>query len=238
MPNTHVPAAGEAMPGAEGMQIVTGRFSRRAMLVGAVASIPAIAGAVGAPAEHPDSELIRLDAEMDALQARSDALGRELAQIENLAEEAAGPKPVNPNDWKGPTTPDDIKAMKTAWLDKARPLSVEEGRAACPPEVRAWLDACQDERDRVKAEWDDYGKRRAMHEKLLGIEEKEAEDQEQSEAVWQLGMRIFETPAHTFEGLAIKIRAGERLNLDDFNENEALASIAADIRRLAVGRAS
>jgi len=34
MPNTHVPAAGEAMPAAEGMRILTGRFSGRAILVG------------------------------------------------------------------------------------------------------------------------------------------------------------------------------------------------------------
>lgn len=48
MPNIHVPAAGEAMPGAEGMQIPTGRFSRRLMLMG-VASVPAIASATARP---------------------------------------------------------------------------------------------------------------------------------------------------------------------------------------------
>lgn len=50
MPNTHVPAAGEAMPAVEGMHIITGRFSRRAMLIGAIASISAAGAAVAAPA--------------------------------------------------------------------------------------------------------------------------------------------------------------------------------------------
>ena len=43
MPKLTVPAAGEAMPAAEGMPII-GRFSRR-VLLGAIASIPATAGA-------------------------------------------------------------------------------------------------------------------------------------------------------------------------------------------------
>ncbi|MER9257760.1 hypothetical protein [Mesorhizobium sp. M0619] len=49
MPNTHVPAAGEAMPA------VIGRFSRRAML-GTFASLPLIGGAVALapPARAPD----------------------------------------------------------------------------------------------------------------------------------------------------------------------------------------
>ena len=46
MPNTPVPAAGEAMPAAEESHII-GRFSRRALL-GAIASIPAIGGATAA----------------------------------------------------------------------------------------------------------------------------------------------------------------------------------------------
>ncbi|RWE12435.1 MAG: hypothetical protein EOS61_14930 [Mesorhizobium sp.] len=68
MPNTTVPAAGEAMPAAEGMQIVTGRFSRRTMLVGAISSLPAIAGSgsvlAAATAETPDERAVRLANEL------------------------------------------------------------------------------------------------------------------------------------------------------------------------------
>ncbi|MER9840130.1 hypothetical protein NKJ59_02570 [Mesorhizobium australicum] len=47
MPKLTFPAAGEAMPAVEEMHIITGRFSRRAMLIG-LASIPALAGATAA----------------------------------------------------------------------------------------------------------------------------------------------------------------------------------------------
>lgn len=49
MPKLTFPAAGEAMPAVEGMHIITGRFSRRAMLIGAIASISAAGAAVAAP---------------------------------------------------------------------------------------------------------------------------------------------------------------------------------------------
>lgn len=52
--------------------------------------------------------------------------------------------------------------------------------------------------------------------------------------LWEIGRRIFASPANTFEGLAVKLRAGDRLLLEDFaDENEAVVSIAADINRLA-----
>ncbi|MBZ9927775.1 hypothetical protein FJW04_22015 [Mesorhizobium sp. B2-7-3] len=47
MPKLTFPAAGEAMPAAEEMHIITGRFSRRLILAG-LASLPAIAGATAA----------------------------------------------------------------------------------------------------------------------------------------------------------------------------------------------
>ncbi|MER8672554.1 hypothetical protein [Mesorhizobium sp. M0037] len=54
MPNTHVPAAGEAMPATDVVPIV-GRFSRRTML-GTFALLPLIGGAVALalPARAPD----------------------------------------------------------------------------------------------------------------------------------------------------------------------------------------
>jgi hypothetical protein len=47
MPNTPVPAAGEAMPAVEERKII-GRFSRRALLGGAIAAVPAIGTATAA----------------------------------------------------------------------------------------------------------------------------------------------------------------------------------------------
>ncbi|MBZ9710471.1 hypothetical protein LB543_27615 [Mesorhizobium sp. ESP7-2] len=64
MPNTPVLAAGEALPGAEGM--ITGRFSRRAMLAG-LASLPAVGGATAASAAAPAIEPEMTDDELMAL---------------------------------------------------------------------------------------------------------------------------------------------------------------------------
>lgn len=223
---------------------MTSQAMTRRVALGALASLPAMAGAAAvlpasslAASEHPDAELFRLDAEMDALQARSDQIGRDLAQIEEMAEEAAGPRPINPSDWKCAPQPDDIREMKTAWLDKARHLSVEEGRALCPVRVREWLDAWQDERDRVQAAWDSYSKRRFAHAQRLGLSAKEEEDDACAADEWEIGQRILATPASTLAGIAVKLRTSDRLGLDDFPKNEALASIAADIRRMVEGGA-
>lgn len=72
MPNTHVPAPGGAMPDVEEMHIITGRFSRRAMLVG-LASLPAMAGATAAlaaptPATADEAEINRLIASYERAQ--------------------------------------------------------------------------------------------------------------------------------------------------------------------------
>jgi hypothetical protein len=76
MPNTHVPAAGEAMPAAEVMPTV-GRFSRRALL-GTIATIPAIGAATAAPlakapvsAPKPDSSIMEAFRQWDALYAKT-----------------------------------------------------------------------------------------------------------------------------------------------------------------------
>ncbi|CDX22160.1 hypothetical protein MPL3356_390177 [Mesorhizobium plurifarium] len=238
MPNNTVSAAGEAMPAAEGMQIVTGRFSRRAMLVGAIASLPAIAAATAAPAVstvvdiHPDAELFRLDAEMERLNAWADQLGRDLARIEDLVAEGAGPRPMPPSDWKWPEVPDDIREMRKAVVVK-RIMADDDTTIEYPVPVQEWDRAALADRDRVQAEWDAYRDRLQAQNQLHGLEAKEAEDTQCAEAEWETCQRIFETPAHTLDGMAIKIRAGGKLDL----EKDALASIADDIRRLAAGAA-
>ncbi|MEI9422219.1 hypothetical protein O7A70_13700 [Mesorhizobium sp. Cs1299R1N1] len=83
MPNTHVPAAGEAMPAVEGMQIITGRFSRRAMLIGAIASLPALGGAATAPMTRAVTMLA------DKPRRRSPRLARIEALLDTLPPEEA-----------------------------------------------------------------------------------------------------------------------------------------------------
>ncbi|WP_192253751.1 hypothetical protein [Mesorhizobium silamurunense] len=71
MPNTHVPAAGEAMPAAQ-PTIIVGRFSRRALL-GAIASVPAVGTAAAAlPSAGTDDHVMSLLRQWQGLNASID----------------------------------------------------------------------------------------------------------------------------------------------------------------------
>ncbi|RWD97940.1 hypothetical protein [Mesorhizobium sp.] len=57
--------------------------------------------------------------------------------------------------------------------------------------------------------------------------------------LWEIGESIFATPANTLDGMMVKIRASDRLELEKLDgENQAFASIAADIRRMTEGGAA
>lgn len=58
--------------------------------------------------------------------------------------------------------------------------------------------------------------------------------------VWDIGDRIFATPAYTLEGIVIKLRAADRKGEPSFNaeDGDAIPSIVADIRRLAAAGAT
>jgi hypothetical protein len=53
--------------------------------------------------------------------------------------------------------------------------------------------------------------------------------------LWVIGYRIFETPANTIEGMAVKLRVGETLDNHHCEENEAWTSIAGDVARRSRG---
>ncbi|WP_136616991.1 MULTISPECIES: hypothetical protein [Mesorhizobium] len=78
MPNTHVLAAGEAMPAAEVMPIL-GRFSRRAML-GALASVPAIGAATAAVAVTTPPKVFPNFGSIPAAAAQADPLADAFAE--------------------------------------------------------------------------------------------------------------------------------------------------------------
>ncbi|TPM11509.1 hypothetical protein FJ960_01835 [Mesorhizobium sp. B2-3-11] len=246
MPNTHVPAAGEAMPAAEGMHIITGRFSRRLILAG-LASLPAIAGATAAlavPATiNPDAELFVLELKLNALKDRIDTLAETQGQLSEQAEEAAGLKPVHPSKWEKPSMPDDLKEMQSTYFRSvnfgAIDFDIEKEVARCPELVRAWNRAYAEEQASVKATWDEYRARLDEHHRLLGYDAQEAEFDDLVSEHWNLGQCIFEVPARTVAGMAVKVRTAESLGLMECAENdEALKSIAADIARLAQGGAA
>jgi hypothetical protein len=135
MPNTSVPAAGEALLAAE--EIPIGRFSRRALL-GAIASVPAMAAATAAvasispaaAAEHPDAELFLLEQEMEKAFAEMNLAGKSASEIGEKCEELYPPRPPK---WERPSTPDHILDMiaNMTWRDQLD----EEKQPGC---VRAW----------------------------------------------------------------------------------------------------
>ncbi|OBQ94406.1 hypothetical protein [Mesorhizobium sp. AA23] len=220
MPNTHVPAAGEAMPAA----IITGRFSRRAMLVGAVASIPAIAGAVAAPAVHPDALLFRLDAEM----AEANAWKEAACKLEKETyDRCAELHPPHPGEWKDNSEmPDDVLAYIIA-----HPFNRPKDD---PPEVRAYFDAIKESKAAHNALRDAWLEEVQAINRRGGFCDAERAYEARLDEVWEIGKRIFDTPANILAGMMIKLRAGDRLE----DHDDAFASVADDIRRMVEGGAA
>jgi hypothetical protein len=53
--------------------------------------------------------------------------------------------------------------------------------------------------------------------------------------LWEIANRIFATQAHTIDGMKIKLRTVERLEIyDESNLGDAWASLGKDIRALSV----
>lgn len=232
MPNPHVPAAGEAMPAAK---LITGRFSRRAMLVGAVAAVPAIAGAVSAPAEmhgrlpaeHPDAELFRLDLEMAEAQARKEEALKVESETYSKCREL---HPPEMGGWQDLEMPADVLAYVTA-----QPFANPKND---PEEVRAYWQARKESRKAHQALQEARLEQVEAINRQGGLTAAELAYEARFEEAWEIGKRIFDTPANTLDGMMIKLRTADRLELPiGAEDNEALASIAADIKRL-VGGAS
>ncbi|RWO54166.1 hypothetical protein [Mesorhizobium sp.] len=233
MSNTTVRAAAEGMP----------EINRRRMLLGlAVASTAAatitVASAAGcAPVEHPDAELFRLEQEMEAAHARMKRIERTSSRADKKARKAVGPAPIQPHEWEKqePKMPGHLSEMRQTALKSVLFVNFLSTDWE-PAPVRAWRDAAEKERGRVRAAWDEY------HAKLkeLGYDANEDAFNACCSEHDEFAKRICSIPAHTFEGMAVKLRAHvrtggeiekEEMYLDDY----AFASIAADIRRLANG---
>ncbi|MBZ9659477.1 hypothetical protein LB523_10510 [Mesorhizobium sp. ESP-6-4] len=220
---------------------------RRAILASSAAATAALATAAAAsrlaPAEetndaewqgHPDAELFRLDKELDVAHARLKKIERSQARKSKKAEKDAGPRPLHPMDWKAPQMPEDLSEMNRAALDKATVADVKDGKWPRPAPVEAWQEKVDQQRVLVKAEWDAYRERHDEQLRFLGYDAGEKEFEAACAEEWERGMRIFAVPAYTIDGMMVKLRAGERLRLQDYaNANDAHASVAEDVRRLA-----
>lgn len=239
-PNITVRAAAEGLPEINRRLALMGGMSAAALAATSAAVRRASAATISAaPAEHPDAELFRLDRQMEEVHVQIDKIGRALRRIDSKLEKASPPRPLHPERWERPSMPDDLVDLERSALEHVTFADVRDGKDWTPAPVVAWEKAVDRERELVKAEWDQYCERRAEQRRLLNYDAKEAEHSEACDAQWEIGRRIFAIPADTLQGMEVKLRAGDRLCLEDFaDENEAFLSIAADIRRLAAGGVS
>ncbi|TIP25035.1 MAG: hypothetical protein E5X67_26395 [Mesorhizobium sp.] len=155
-----------------------------------------------APAEHPDAELFRLDQEMEEAHARMKRLERASSRADRKARKAVGPRPLHPTDWEAPPMPAHLKQQ---WDDALKQvLFVDVGAGNWEPApVRAWRDEVKKERTRVEAAWDEYSAKL----KELGYDAKEDVFNACVSDHDDFAKRICSIPAHTFEGMAVKLRA-------------------------------
>ncbi|RWN28885.1 hypothetical protein [Mesorhizobium sp.] len=236
MPNITVRAAAEGMPAINRRRLLNLTGAGLA-LAATAASVRNASATPAAPADHPDAELFRLEQEMEEAHARMKRLERASSRADRKARKAVGPEPLRPFEWEkqAPKMPEHLSEMhRTAMMSVLFGDLLKNDWQ--PEPVRAWFEAREKEKARVEAAWDEYSAKL----KGLGYDAREDEFNECVSEVDAFTKRICSTPAHTFEGMAVKLRAHVRsvgeiekafMHLDDY----AFASIAADIRRLAQG---
>ena len=184
-------------------------------------------------AVSPDAALLQLDKEMRAIHARMNRAYRRCSQIAAEVDKAVGIQPPHPMDWKTPAMPSDISEMHDKALQQVKFSEFTKYDEWQPSPVRAWYQRIEEKKGRTKAAWDKFLKQKKEQYRLHGYEAAEVAANTLNNNLWQIGRRIFATPASTFEGLMVKIQAGDRLGLDDFADiNEAFLSITKDIKRL------
>ncbi|MBZ9981349.1 hypothetical protein LB521_09275 [Mesorhizobium sp. BR-1-1-8] len=220
MPNTAVRAAAEGMPA----------LNRRRLLLGLAAASTAAAAITVAPgvhsaepAAHPDAALFLLDKEMDKATA---AMNRALKAARRIDKKCDKLFPPEPPIWEEPAMPEDVRTAFNAMTVQ----DLVDNRAAI---YVAWCKEVGEQRAAHKA-------LRAAHRAKVDEIQREfgadtAEDvfNESVSAQYDVGERILATPANTVEGLLVKLRVADDLDLHHAAENDALVSIAADIRRWA-----
>ncbi len=220
----------------------TQTLSRRNVLIGA--SIAAVAA--GAPAlatAHIDPDLhtlLVLERELIEANEHYDATVRNLELAREEADLATGPEPMHPKTWERhhkPKMPEDLKKMEGAAIASIPVGEVRhylaDGAYKMPEPVHAWHARVKAERERVETEWDEYSARRDKQRRIAGY------DEDLFGAAYQdcvdIAHCLFEVPANSLEGMAVKVRAAELLGWFDGVEpdEEFYDSIVDDIKRLA-----
>ncbi|RWK81604.1 MAG: hypothetical protein EOR45_31935 [Mesorhizobium sp.] len=219
MPNTTVRAAAEGMPD----------VNRRRLLLGlAAASTAAAALAVAPPAhsavlgEHPDAELFRLEQEMDKASA---AMNRALKACQRIDRKCDKLFPPNPPKWEEPDMPEDVRVAFQAMTVK------DMGTINRPAIYAAWSNEVKEQKAAHEALRVAHCAKVDEIQLKFGVGAAEDAFDASVSALYAVGRRILATPANTLGGLLVKLRVADNLDLQHAVENDALVSIAADIRR-------
>ncbi|RWK76261.1 hypothetical protein [Mesorhizobium sp.] len=237
MPNSFL-AAAEGMPDVNRRRLLNLTGAGLALAATAASVRNASATLVAQDAEHPDAELLALDKEMEEAHSRMETASESNSALSDKIEALLPPRPLHPTDWKSRPMPAHLKQLWDEALKNV--LFVDAAKGDWQPEpVSAWHDANDREKAQIQAAWEEWSALRDERYREHNYEAMEEAFNGLSGEEWEIGRRIFAISAHTLEGMAVKIRAGERLGLENLADpSEAYLSIAADIKRLAEGGAA
>jgi len=200
--------------------MTTCKTSRRAILAGA-ATLPALAlSALALPAmagQRSDRELAALERELMPAHARMMEASKVSSEASKRYEAMRPPEPANPEP---PAEYEEL--WKTLTVGQLGVLSADHP-------IVVWNRETEGRRKAIRGKYSAKC-RRLM--RTCGVDIAEAEFDNRVDELWQIAHRIFATQAHTIDGIKIKFRTVERMEIDDLGD--AWASLEKDIRALSV----
>ncbi|MER9712851.1 hypothetical protein NKJ13_21670 [Mesorhizobium sp. M0174] len=220
MPNALVAAAAEGLPSINRRQVLHSLAASSAVAAALVAAIPAAPAA-----EHPDADLFWLDQEMAEAEAQMNRANNACCRVSRKADKLYPPEPAA---WKERRMPDDLHEMTGGML--VRDLAFPEKQ---PAPLRDFHRAREEQRAAHRALQDAFVDKVAQINHQAGVDAAEAAYSTRSAEFYQVGERILATQAHTLDGILVKLRAADRMGCNSADKNDALMSIATDIRHLA-----
>ncbi|ESY66376.1 hypothetical protein X743_28550 [Mesorhizobium sp. LNHC252B00] len=175
--------------------------------------------------ESADTELFRLEKELEQARTRRERAAKVCRKVGRRCEKLYPPRP---SAWKEPDMPEDVRtafnAMTIADMAHNKRPAIYAAWSKQIEEQKAENKALQDART---AKWEEINREG-------GVDAAEEAFNAICDEEWEIGKRICAVPAHTLEGVTVKLRVSDILGLEDFGDpNAAFLSIATDIRRLA-----
>jgi hypothetical protein len=197
--------------------------TRRAVLAGA-AMLPALAlPALALPAmaeQRSDRKLAALERELEAAHARMTEASKISSEVSERYEAMRPPEPAEPQPPAG---------FEELWK------TITVGQLAMLPadhQINVWLRETEERRLAIHRK---HSAKCRRLERKCGADVAEANFDKRVDELWKIAHRIFATRAHTIDGMKIKFRTVERLEIkQDNNLEDAWASLEKDIRALSV----